>query len=474
MTLRFDVVTIFPEYLRVLDLSLIGKAAATGLINLHVHDLRDWAHDRHRTVDDTPLGGGAGMVMRADVWGEALDAVLSETAHPGQRCVLVVPSPSGEVFTQRIAEDLAGADHIVFACGRYEGIDARVAEHYRAAGVEVRELSIGDYVLNGGEVATLAMVEAISRLQPGVLGNPDSVVEESHSTTGLLEYPVYTRPIQWRGQNLAASEPALLSGDHARIARTRREQAISRTAVRRPDMIRALDPASLDAADRAALARHGWVVPTNSPHPVPLQLRPATGSDVAALAELAARTFPDACPPLLTAEQVTKHIATALTPERFNGWIADPRAHLTIAVLPERCNVDGEEDLPAGALVGYSLVLLEQSNSDGTLPAGLDPRPACVKPPADGLVAELSKVYVDSRLRGSGLVPALLEEAVAAAVAFGASQLWLGTNIGNKRAQKAYKRAGFKRVGSRTYRVGEQDCRDVVMSRTLVGSTAVR
>ena len=262
--LRLDVVTIFPDYLRALDLSLVGKAADTGLIDLHVHDLREWTHDRHRTVDDTPLGGGAGMVMKPDVWGEALDAVLAPPAGaPAQsRRVLVIPAPSGDTFTQRTAEDLARADQVVFACGRYEGIDARVAEHYRSAGVEVRELSIGDYVLSGGEAATLVMIEAVARLRPGVLGNPASVVEESHSEAGLLEYPVHTRPVAWRGLDLAVSAPHLLSGDHARIARARRDQSIARTVARRPDMIERLHPETLDTADRTALAHHGWVVPT--------------------------------------------------------------------------------------------------------------------------------------------------------------------------------------------------------------------
>ncbi|MDU0348228.1 tRNA (guanosine(37)-N1)-methyltransferase TrmD, partial [Actinomyces sp. MRS3W] len=220
--MHLDVVTIFPDYLRVLDLSLIGRAAADGLLDLRVHDLRDWTHDRHRTVDDTPLGGGAGMVMKPDVWGAVLDEVLArplpeagprpesssnprpEPASAAEsRRVLVIPTPSGQVFTQRTAEDLAGADQIVFACGRYEGIDARVAEHYAAAGIQVRELSIGDYVLNGGEAAALVMIEAIARLRPGVLGNPDSIVEESHTGDGLLEYPVYTRPVSWRGHDIS-------------------------------------------------------------------------------------------------------------------------------------------------------------------------------------------------------------------------------------------------------------------------------
>ena len=203
------------------------------------------------------------MVMRPDVWGEALDSVLGPD--PGQvsdgsglgRQVLVIPTPSGETFTQRTAEDLAGADQIVFACGRYEGIDARVATHYAATGVEVRELSIGDYVLNGGEVAALVMIEAIARLLPGVIGNPESLVEESHRAVGLLEYPVFTRPTTWRGLGV---DDVLLSGDHGRIARHRRDQALARTTRRRPDLVASLDPARLDGADRATLARLGWAV----------------------------------------------------------------------------------------------------------------------------------------------------------------------------------------------------------------------
>lgn len=231
--MRIDVVTIFPDYLKVLDLSLIGRAAGHGTLDLHVHDLRDHAHDRHRTVDDTPLGGGAGMVMKPDVWGEALDDVLAVDAPTAGRQVLIIPTPSGEVFTQRTAEDLAGADALVFACGRYEGIDARVSEHYASRGIEVRELSIGDYVLNGGEVAAMAMIEAIGRLVPGVVGNPASLVEESHED-GLLEYPSYTKPASWRGYDVPE---VLLSGNHGRIAQWRHDQQVERTRERRPDLL---------------------------------------------------------------------------------------------------------------------------------------------------------------------------------------------------------------------------------------------
>lgn len=250
--MRIDVVTIFPEYLRALDLSLVGKARESGLLDLRVHDLRDWTTDRHRTVDDSPAGGGAGMVMRPDVWGLALDDVV----RPGAE--LVVPTPSGERFTQREAERMATGAQLVVACGRYEGIDARVVEHFAGRDdVRVREVSLGDYVLNGGEVAALVLVEAVARLLPGVLGNPGSLEEESHGAAGLLEYPVYTRPVSWRGLDVP---PVLTSGHHAAIDRWRRDESLERTARRRPDLIAALDPADLDDADRTVLERAGWTV----------------------------------------------------------------------------------------------------------------------------------------------------------------------------------------------------------------------
>ena len=272
--MRVDVVTIFPDYLAALDLSLVGKARRSGLLDLRVHDLRDWTTDRHRTVDDTPFGGGAGMVMRPDVWGRALDDLLpgagadgpadGGSAHP-EPAHLVVPTPSGEVFTQRHAEALATESHVVVACGRYEGIDARVAEHARAAGHRVSELSIGDYVLNGGEVAALVMIEAFGRLLPGVVGNPHSLVEESHGSAGLLEYPVYTKPPLWEGHEVPE---VLLSGHHARIERWRRDQALARTAARRPDMVAELDVDGLDKADLAVLAELGWRVDDGRLRPV--------------------------------------------------------------------------------------------------------------------------------------------------------------------------------------------------------------
>jgi tRNA (guanine37-N1)-methyltransferase len=226
--MRVDIVTIFPEYLSPLDLSLIGRARATGQLEINLYDLRRWTHDVHRTVDDTPYGGGPGMVMRPEPWGDALDELVPSGEDP----CLVVPSPAGTPFTQANAHELAVEPRLVFACGRYEGIDQRVLDH-AATRMRVREISIGDYVLFGGEVAVLVILEAVTRLLPGVLGNADSLAVESH-VDGLLEAPVYTKPQSWRGLEVPE---VLRSGDHARIAHWRREQSLRRTAQRRPDLL---------------------------------------------------------------------------------------------------------------------------------------------------------------------------------------------------------------------------------------------
>jgi tRNA (guanine37-N1)-methyltransferase len=252
---RIDVVSIFPEYLAALDLSLIGKARQDGVLDIRVHDLRSFTTDRHRTVDDTPYGGGAGMVMKAEPWAQALEAVLAEAPAAEPRPTLVVPSPAGAVFDQAMAHDLAELDHLVFACGRYEGIDERAIDWARAA-FDVRPVSLGDYVLNGGEVAVLAMVEAVGRLIPGVVGNPESLVEESHSD-GLLEYPVYTKPSSWREREVPE---VLLSGNHARIAQWRRLQQFHRTAERRPDLLARVDASALSRSDLTALREAGFDV----------------------------------------------------------------------------------------------------------------------------------------------------------------------------------------------------------------------
>jgi len=223
---RIDIVTIFPEFFSVLDVSLLGRARTDGLLDVVVHDLRDFTHDRHRTVDDTPSGGGAGMVMKPEPWGEALDAVLTPAS------TVVVPTPAGRLFRQPLARELADREHLVFCCGRYEGIDQRVVE-WVARDHEVLELSLGDYVLNGGEVAAMAMIEAVGRLVPGVVGNPESLVEESHEN-GLLEYPSYTKPAVWRGLE---TPPVLLGGNHAAVGAWRREQQLERTRRVRPELL---------------------------------------------------------------------------------------------------------------------------------------------------------------------------------------------------------------------------------------------
>ena len=272
--MRYDVVTIFPEYLEPLKLSLLGKAREKGLVDLHLHDLREYTFDRHRTVDDTPYGGGAGMVMKPEPWGLALDEVLassplnatedaaegakSEGTEPAAgtpadtRPLLIVPSPAGAVFDQAMAYELAEEKHIVFAPARYEGIDERVMD-WAQESFRVMPVSLCDYVLYGGEVAVMAMIEAITRLIPGAMGNPASLEEESH-TGGLLEYPVYTKPAVWRDREVPE---VLLSGNHGAIARWRRDRQIERTLERRPDLLEAYPVEQWDKKDRRFLAERG-------------------------------------------------------------------------------------------------------------------------------------------------------------------------------------------------------------------------
>ncbi|SDG34844.1 tRNA (guanine37-N1)-methyltransferase [Lentzea fradiae] len=242
--MQIDVVTIFPEYLAPLRAALLGKAIDKGLISVGVHDLRDWTQDVHKAVDDSPYGGGPGMVMKADIWGPALDDVCTDETR------LIVPTPAGRPFTQALAHEYASESHLVFACGRYEGIDQRVVDD-AARRVRVDEVSIGDYVLVGGEVAVLAIVEAVARLLPGVLGNPKSHAEDSFQD-GLLEGPSYTRPEVWR--ELAVPD-VLRSGNHRLINRWRRDQSLARTFERRPDLLESLSEDALDKHDRALLAR---------------------------------------------------------------------------------------------------------------------------------------------------------------------------------------------------------------------------
>ena len=217
--MKIDVISIFPEYLAPLQLSLLGKAQSSGLVEIAVHDLRAQTSDNHNTVDDTPYGGGAGMVMLPEVWGKALDPLMTDETD------LIILTPAGKRFDQPMAARFAESTHLVFACGRYEGIDDRVRQHYEAKNFRVHEVSIGDYVLGGGEVASLVMIEAITRLIPGVLGNPESLVEESHNEEGYLEYPNFTKPSVWRDLEVPA---ILLSGNHGEIAKWRAAQAVER------------------------------------------------------------------------------------------------------------------------------------------------------------------------------------------------------------------------------------------------------
>ena len=291
--MKIDIVSVFPEYFEVLNLSLLGKAQEKGLVEVTAHNLRDWTHDVHHSVDDTPVGGGAGMVMKPEVWSECLDELLhlepavidnteniedsadsfdtgdscdtadSDTAQSSASPVLIFPNPSAPLFTQQDATELSHADHLLFGCGRYEGYDARIPQYYRAQGIDVREYSIGDYVLNGGEVAVSVMLEAITRLLPGFMGNAASIVEESYTgENALLEHRQYTKPAEWRGIKVP---DVLLSGNHAKVDRFRRDEALEKTDELRPDLIEALDCTKLDKADRKTLMALGWEV--SAAHP---------------------------------------------------------------------------------------------------------------------------------------------------------------------------------------------------------------
>ena len=445
--MRFDIVSVFPEFFAVLDLSLIGKARERGILDIAVHDLRDWTDDPHRSVDDTPFGGGAGMVMRPDVWGAALDDPLGDDG------VLAVPTPSGAPLTQRMCEDLAAVGHIVLACGRYEGIDARVADHYEESGVRVVRYSLGDYVLNGGEVAAVALVEAVGRLVPGLVGNPESLVEESHGAAGLLEYPVYTA--RWRGLDVPA---VLTSGDHGKVARWRRDRALEVTAGRRPDMIEALPAEGLDRGDRRALAGLGYLVPAGAAHPLPASAREAAASDVPGLADLAARTFPDACPPGMREEDMRAFVESHLSREDFSRYVDDPGC-LTMALAV------------GGRILGYALACLPPDGAVAGAERGAPVQAVVDGRPRSGPLVELSKFYLDRRLRGTGAA-ALLWEATRSrleewAAPWPEAYVWLGTNAANERAQRAYRRLGFRFQGQRTFRVGDQDNRDAVFARPI-------
>lgn len=377
-----DVVSIFPEYLAPLDLSLIGKARRDGLLDLRVHDLRAFTHDRHHTVDDTPYGGGAGMVMKPQPWAEALAHVVASGADDA-RPRLVVPGPGGVPFTQALARELAEEPWLAFACGRYEGIDERVYEYASEdLGLEVSVVSLGDYVLNGGEVAVLAMVEAVARLLPGVIGNAESLVEESHED-GLLEYPVYTKPATWESSEgvTRTVPPVLLSGDHGAIAAWRHQQRLDRTAARRPDLLHL--SAALTTADLAITLA-----------------RPSDAGE------------------LLTLQRAC--------------WVSEARANDTHDIPPL---VESVDDVTQGMRDWQTWVVRE----GGRLVASVRAR----SHPEDDSTWQIGRLMVAPDLQGRGLGMALLAHAEAQAPS-GTAAYWLNTGSGSDRNLRSYRKAGYR------------------------------
>ncbi|TDU82537.1 tRNA (guanine37-N(1)-) methyltransferase [Kribbella voronezhensis] len=378
--MRLDVVSIFPEYLAALDLSLVGKAAKSGLLDVRVHDLREWTYDRHRTVDDTPYGGGAGMVMKPEPWGEALDAVAPADGPSQPR--LIVPTPAGRPFTQELAYELAAEPWLAFACGRYEGIDARVAAH-AAERMRVDEVSIGDYVLNGGEVAVLVIVEAVARLLPGVIGNPESLSEESHSGDGLLEYPVYTKPPTWRGH---AVPDVLLSGNHGLVAQWRHHESVRRTAERRPDLLAAWGAAVADKDDAVSA----------------VQVLPATVADAGEIHTL----------------QLAAYLSEAMAYDDFGI----PPMQEDLAGTVERVAAGGVWKAVAGTrIVGAVHVAV------------------------DGSVARIGRLMVAPDWQGRGVGTKLLRVAEQTAPA-GVTQYELFTGAESERNLRLYRKAGYREV----------------------------
>lgn len=377
-----DVVSIFPEYLAPLDLSLIGKARRDGLLDLRVHDLRAFTHDRHHTVDDTPYGGGAGMVMKPQPWAEALAHVVASGADDA-RPRLVVPGPGGVPFTQALARELAEEPWLAFACGRYEGIDERVYEYASEdLGLEVSVVSLGDYVLNGGEVAVLAMVEAVARLLPGVIGNAESLVEESHED-GLLEYPVYTKPATWESSEgvTRTVPPVLLSGDHGAIAAWRHQQRLDRTAARRPDLLHR--SAALTTADLAITLA-----------------RPSDAGE------------------LLTLQRAC--------------WVSEARANDTHDIPPL---VESVDDVTQGMRDWQTWVVRE----GGRLVASVRAR----SHPEDDSTWQIGRLMVAPDLQGRGLGMALLAHAEAQAPS-GTAAYWLNTGSDSDRNLRSYRKAGYR------------------------------
>ena len=248
--MQFEVFTLLPEvFPPYLESSILQRARQRGLVSVNVHNIRDYTHDKHHMTDDTPYGGGGGMVMKPDPVFEAVESVLGLDAHrppPKTGCPVIMLTPQGQVFSQTIADELSRFEKIALLCGRYEGMDERIREH-----LVTDEISVGDYVLTGGELPALILIDAVSRLIPGVLGDPDGAIDDSHAT-GLLEYPHYTRPPEFRGWKVP---DILLSGDHGKIEQWRREQSLLRTLARRPDLLEKFD---LTEEEIVFLKKHGW------------------------------------------------------------------------------------------------------------------------------------------------------------------------------------------------------------------------
>jgi tRNA (guanine37-N1)-methyltransferase len=382
--MRIEVISIFPEYLAPLDLSLIGKARRDGLLDVRVHDLREFAHDRHRSVDGPPYGGGAGMVMKPQPWAQALHQV-ARSGPEGSRPRLVVPGPGGIPFTQAMARELAQEPWLAFACGRYEGIDERVYEYAaQDLGLQVSVVSLGDYVLNGGEVAVLAMVEAVARLLPGVIGNAQSLVEESHED-GLLEYPVYTKPAAWESVPGRTREvpSVLLSGDHRAIATWRRQQRLDRTAARRPDL--------LHPSQAAGGALEGF--------------------------EVALATLADA-PELLTLSRAC--------------WVTEAQANQSLAIPPL---VETLDDAKSGIEEWSTWTVRAAGRLVGSVRARVHPE--------DHTLWQIGRLMVAPDLQGRGLGRALLAHAEAAAPASMAAY-WLNTGTHSERNLRIYRKAGYR------------------------------
>ena len=398
--MRIDVVSIFPDYLAPLRLSLLGRARATGLVDLRTHDLRDWTRDRHRTVDDTPYGGGAGMVMRPEPWGEALDDLLASGEQPSDSVHVVIPSPSGTRFTQTVAQRLAGRTRLIFACGRYEGIDARVADHFSRR-VPVEELSLGDFVLNGGEVAAMAMIEAVVRLLPGFVGNPESVVRESHAEEagGLLEHPAYTKPLSWRGLEVPE---VLRSGDHARIAAWRREQSEQRTRERRPDLL-AQVPLTAGLPDTGVIPEAA-LPPTEVPAEDRLVLRPAVPADSGELL-----TLQRAC------------------------WVAEAQANADPSIPPL---VESLADVRRGLAEWTTWVVTGGPRLVGSVRARLE-----------GEAWHIGRLMVAPDLQGRGLGRLLLSSAEERAPAV-VRRYTIFTGAGSAANLSWYRRAGYRPLRS--------------------------